>query len=81
MTLRDRCRAVYQKMQTDAVLQRGDPVEYLVEFVTSEVGRAADESLRDALSLVLYFRDEADREEFTAAILRAKPGIVTKRVP
>ena len=81
MTLRDRCRAVYQKMQTDAVLQRGDPWEYLVEFVTSEVGRAADESLRDALSLVLYFRDEADREEFTAAILRAKPGIVTKRVP
>ena len=81
MTLRERCKAMYQKMQRDAVLRQGDPVEDLVAFVIAEKGRSADESLKDSLPLCLYFANEADREEFVAAVHAAKPNMIAKRMP
>lgn len=53
----------------------------LMAFVMSEKGRAADESLKDTLPLVLYFGSEADREEFVAIVHEAKPGMIAKRMP
>jgi hypothetical protein len=38
-SLRDRCRAFYQKQSRDAVLRQNDPVEELVKFVESEKAR------------------------------------------
>lgn len=81
MTLRDRCKAMYQKMQTDAMLRQSSPVDDLLAFVMSEKGRAADKALKDTPSLVLYFGSEADREEFMAVIREAKPGLIAKRMP
>lgn len=80
-SLRDRCKRFYQKAQQDAMLRQGSPVDDLMAFVMSEQGRAADESLKDTLPLVLYFGNEADREEFIAIVRDAKPGMVAKRMP
>jgi hypothetical protein len=80
MSLRDRCKAFYQKAQQDAMLRQGSPVDDLVAFVMSEQGRAADKSLEETLALVLYFADEEGREEFMQMVLAAKPNMRAKRV-
>ncbi len=79
--LRDRCKEFYQRMQRDAMLRQGSPVDDLVGFVTTEIGRAADDDLEKTHALVLYFSNDADREEMVAAIRAEKPGMVSKKFP
>lgn len=79
--LRDRCRDLYGRMSRDAMLRQGDPVETLVAFVTSEIGRSADERLDSSLPLCLYFATAEDRREFIDLVREAKPGMVMKEVP
>lgn len=80
-SLRERCKAVASKLQRDAILRQGSPVETLMEFALTERGRAADVTLTDTLPLCLYFLTEADREEFMAAINEWKPGMIVQKVP
>lgn len=80
-SLRERCKAIYQKMQQDAILRQGNPVDDLLAFVVAEIGRSADPRLDKTLPLVVYFGEDRDREEFIAAILEANPGFVMKRMP
>lgn len=79
--LRDRCRELYGRMSRDAMLRQGDPVETLVAFVTSEIGRSADTRLDSSLPLCLYFATAEDRREFIDLVREAKPGMVMKEVP
>ena len=78
--LRERCKAMYQKMQQNAIMRQGSPVDDLVDFVVSEIGRSADESLSKTLPLCLYFADEESRDEFVAVFQEAKPNCRTKKV-
>lgn len=80
MTLRERCKAHYQQSGVNAMLRQGDPVEDLVAFVVSEIGRAADERLETTLPLCLYFQDQGDRDEFIDLIRHAKPGMMMKQI-
>jgi hypothetical protein len=79
--LRDRCKAMYQKMQTDAILRQGSPVDDLMGFVLAEIGRSADTSLEESKPVVLYFGSDEDRDEFVALVHEAKPGMIAKRFP
>ena len=65
----------------DAMLRQGSPLDDLVAFVLSEIGRTADERLDDTKSLILYFPTDADRAEFKALVMEAKPGMVAKEIP
>ena len=80
-TLRERCKAMYQQMTRNAILRQGSPVDDLLAFVVAENGRAADERLDPTLPLVVYFTNDADREEFIAAVREANPSFVMKRMP
>lgn len=79
--LRDRCKETLNRIQRDGMLRQNSPVETLMAFVQSEIGRGADPSLENTKSLILYFTDEEGREEMKAAILEAKPGMVAKDIP
>ena len=81
MSLRDRCRELANRMQRDAILRQNSPVETLMAFVQSEIGRTADERLEDTCSLILYFGTETDRAEFKALVIEAKPGMVAREIP
>ena len=81
MSLRDRCKEHYQRMGRDQMPRQGSPVDDLVAFVISEIGRAADERLEDSLPLCLYFANDEDRREFIVAIHEAKPDMVVKTWP
>ncbi len=81
MSLRDRCKAMYQQMQRDAMLRQGSPVDDLVAFVVAETGRTADKRLKESLPLCLYFATDQDRDEFIALVHEAKPNMITKRIP
>lgn len=81
MALRDRCKAMYETMSRNAILRQGSPVDDLMAFVQSEIGRGADPGLEDTRSLILYFADEEGRAEMKAAILEAKPGMYAKDIP
>ena len=81
MPLRDRCKEFYQRMQRDAMLRQGSPVDDLASFVETEIGRSADERLENTKALVLYFETDADRDEVVAAIRAEKPGMMAKKFP
>jgi len=81
MPLRERCKEFYQKSRQDAMLRQNDPVEELVCFVISEIGRAADSRLDDTLPLCLYFSNAQDRAELVAAVQAAKPGMISRKWP
>ena len=81
MSLRERCKKFYQKAQQDAMLRQGSPVDNLMAFVQSEIGRGADPSLEDTKSLILYFADEQGRADMKAALLEAKPNMIAKDIP
>lgn len=81
MSLRERCKEMLAQMQTNAILRQGSPVDDLMAFVQSEIGRTADKSLEDTRSLILYFGTEQDREEFVAIVREAKPGMIAKKIP
>lgn len=85
MTLRDRCKAVLAKISQGGFERQGrhvdeSPVDTLVDFVCAEVGRTADPKLDQALPLVLYFGNEADREEFIAMVRDVKPTWTTRKI-
>jgi hypothetical protein len=81
MSLRNRCKALYQKIQQDAMFRQGSPVDDLMTFVIAERGRAADDSLAEALPLCLYFGSDHDREEIVALVHEVKPNTIAKRMP
>ena len=80
-SLRERCKAFYQRQTRDAILRQDDPVETLVAFVISEQGRTADNRLDSMLPLCLYFPTAEDRREFIELVREAKPGMVLKELP
>lgn len=68
-------------MQRNAILRQGSPVDDLMAFVQSEIGRSADTSLEDTTPCILYFGSEQDRDEFLSIVHEAKPGMMAKRIP
>jgi hypothetical protein len=77
MSLRDRCN---QFLQTRERGMLPDPDD-LAAFVTTEIGRAADRRFEDSVPVALYFSTVEDREEFVAAVMAAKPGMISRRWP
>jgi hypothetical protein len=80
-TLRDRCKEMLGKLQRDAMLRQGSPVDDLIAFVIAETGRSADKALDETLPLVLYFGSDDDRDGFIEMVRAAKPGMMTKKLP
>lgn len=80
-TLRDRCKGMLNTLQRNARLRQGSPVDDLEAFVISERGRAADDRLDAAKTLVLYFRTDEDRDEFVRLVREARPDMITKAIP
>jgi hypothetical protein len=83
VTLKDRC-IKFLSNTTDEVRLQGRnlwTVDDLVDFVRSEIGRAADEALEGSEPLVLYFVDDKDRREFVDAVVEANPGFISRRWP
>lgn len=85
MTLRDRCQVILAKISQGGFERLGkhvdvSPLDTLVDFVCAEVGRTADDKLDDTLPLVLYFGDEADREEFIAMVRDVKPTWTARKI-
>jgi hypothetical protein len=81
MNLRERCEALYQRMQQGAMFRHGSPAGDLMTFVIAERGRAADETLAEAFPLCLYFNSDREREECIELIYEIKPTAIAKRVP
>lgn len=79
-SLRDRCKALNDKLRIDAMLRQNSPVDTILEFVVSEIGRSADARLESSLPLCLYFQTAEDREDFVRLIRDAKPSMTMKRV-
>jgi len=79
MTLHDRCRTFLE--DTYSRPSRSKHVENLVAFVTSEIGRAADERFESSVPLCLYFDNDDDRREFIDAVQMAKPGMISRKWP
>lgn len=78
--LRTRCARILATIRQDAMLRQGSPVETLMGFVLAERGKAADPRLEGLLPVVLYFVDEASREEFMSASTRS-PYVIAKEMP
>lgn len=81
MSFQDRCLEFYQSQGRNAMLRQGDPVQAIMAFVQSEIGRTADRGLEDAKSLIVYFANNADRAEFMALVHEIKPGMYAKNIP
>lgn len=81
MTLRNRCKEFLSMAERNAIMRVGNPVDDLLAFVETEKGRSADSSLEDTRPLILYFGNDADRDEFLALVHEAKPGMIAKRMP
>ncbi len=77
MTLKNRCIQFMHDAQSSAQVEIDD----LVDFVRSEIGRAADEALESSEPLVLYFAEDKDRKEFVDVILSAKPSMISRQWP
>lgn len=80
-TLHDRCADFLAALTRNNLMRQGSPVADLMAFVNAEKGRDADDSLKDALPLILYFGSEADREEFMALVREIKPNMMAKKIP
>lgn len=80
-SLRVRCQALADKLHRDAMLRQNSAADSILEFVLAEEGRRADPRLAASLPLVLYFKDDQDRDEFVALVREAKPGMVMRKVP
>lgn len=72
--LRKRCAEFYCNPLS------GSPVDNLVDFVTAEIGRAADPCLEDTKPLVLYFCTEEDRQEFIEAVV-SLTNMTSRKMP
>lgn len=80
-TLRQRCQEIAGKISTDGILRQGNPVDTIMEFVLAETGRKASPKLKESLPLVLYFKDDAERDEFIELFRQAKPGMISRKLP
>jgi hypothetical protein len=69
MTLRERCGEKLHELHSlsRSPLNRERQIDVLLEFIVSEQGRAADPRLERALPLVLYFKDDKERDGFIKA--------------
>lgn len=76
-----RCREFLDMLARNALLRQGDPLAELLAFIDAEMGRTADRKLENTLSLILYFANDADRDECIAAFREVKPGMITKKIP
>lgn len=81
MNLRNRCNAMYQKIQQDAMFRRGSPVDDLMRFVIAERGRASDNEIAETFPLCLYFGSDRDREEVIELIHEVRPNTIPMRMP
>ena len=81
MSLKDRVEDFVFKANKNPLGGREGLVRDMVDFVRSEIGRAADEKLEGSEPLVLYFADDKDRREFVEAVLLAKPGMISRQWP
>ena len=81
MSLRNRCTALYQKMQQDAMFRQGSAVDDLITFVIAEQGRPIDPHLAETFPLCLYFGTHRDREEIVELVQEVKPRTIIKRMP
>lgn len=80
-SFRDRCRAFLATQQNRAIMRVGDPVQELMEFVLAETGRAAaPNALEDTVPIVLYFENDAMREDFIAMVHQINPGMTARKV-
>ena len=79
-TLRERCQEFLAKLALDPALRQRS-ADALAEFVMIERGRAADASLKGTLPVVLYFADDAGRDEFMAVVHDAIPGMTARKWP
>lgn len=80
-SFRDRCRAMVDQLARNGMLRQSSPVDDLMAFVQSEIGRTADHGIEAAQSLILYFPTEADREKFMIAFREVNPTWMTKKIP
>lgn len=56
-----------------------DEIERLRDVITSKIDPSAPvEELRGTKPVVLYFGNDADRQEFIALMQEAKPGLIAK---
>ena len=78
MSLKQRCISFLQATHIAASQMM---VDDFVDFVRSEIGRAADEALESSEPLVLYFAEDKDRKDFVVAVLEAKPGMISRQWP
>lgn len=78
MNLKDRCREFLDETEW---LTHADPIGALADFVTAETGRLmADGALGDkALPLCLYFKTDAERDEFIRLVLDANPNLTARK--
>lgn len=81
MSLKDRCVDFVHRVNMNAMLRQNSPVDDLVSFVVTEIGRAADERFDNSVPLALYFSTEEDRAEFLEAVKEAKPGMISRHWP
>lgn len=77
-SLRDRCARLLDSLHPAPSTSN---IDSLVAFVVAETGRKADRRLEQSLPLVLYFTDDAARDEFIAAFHEAKPNVLVKKLP
>lgn len=78
MTLLDRCT---EFLQSDTGYCDPGRALDLRDFVHSEIGRAASETLEDSAPVVLYLATEQDRADLTGAIHEALPGMIERKWP
>lgn len=78
-SFRERCKAILQEIDHDAMLRQHSPVETLMAFVISEKGRG--HMVDGVKPLVLYFTDDAERDEFIAIWRAEHPGSISRKMP
>jgi len=64
------------RLQRNAILRQGSPVDDLAAFVQSERGRPADSD--ELQPLCLYFTSAEDRAEFMVSVQAARPELIVK---
>lgn len=81
MGLRERCKALYQRMQRDAMFCQGSPVDNLMSFVLAERRALQMRASRKTIPLCLYFGTHRDREQCIELIYEFIPKTVPKKMP
>lgn len=87
-TLRERCAELLDALD-DIIASDGyrsepkqeEAVDLLVGFVQAEHARGAEKGLEGKPSLILFFEDEAGREEFVEVVYEYLPHMKAKELP